>query len=274
MKKSSQNGVTVRKVDEPTSWDGFFKAFLKLLPSVSQSIDQRTIFCDVCRIFSLSIRGAVTLDEEEKSEIEKQYMSFVSKYGNEGMMKISVLLSYVVQALELRRSDFLGHVYEALSATNKHFGQYLTPDCIARLMARMSMSSEAPKVGKIIRMNDCSCGAGALLIEAAEAFIDCGGRQCDLILYGEDLDPTASYISYVQFSLLGYAAVVTHQDSLSRQVYEGPWYTPCYFAHGMPMRLMAEGMSRENEEPEPESKAEEDKPINVREFVQGEFNFG
>lgn len=273
MKKSSLNGVTVRKVDEPTSWDGFFKAFLKLLPSVSQSIDQRTIFCDVCRIFSLSIRGAVTLDEKEKSEIEKQYMSFVSKYGNEGMMKISVLLSYVVQALELRRSDFLGHVYEALSATNKHFGQYLTPDSVARMMARMSVSGKTPETGKIIRMNDCSCGAGALLIEAAEAFIDCGGRQCDLILYGEDLDPTASYISYVQFSLLGYAAVVTHQDSLSMQVYEGPWYTPCYFAHGMPIRLMAEGMAEKSAELKGEVVPKDDKPIDIRGLVQGEFAF-
>lgn len=273
MRKSQQNGVTVRKVDEPTTWDGYFKAFLKLLPSVSQSIDQRTIFCDTCRIFSLSIRGAVTLDEKEKGEIEKQYMSFVSKYGNDGMGKIAVLLSYVVQALELRRSDFLGHVYEALSATNKHFGQYLTPDCVARMMARMSMSSESPKAGKIIRMNDCSCGAGALLIEAAEAFIDSGGRQCDLILYGEDLDPTASYISYVQFSLLGYAAVVTHQDSLSREVYEGPWYTPCYFAHGMPIRLMAEEMAEKSAETKGEVVPRDDKPIDVRGLVQGEFAF-
>lgn len=273
MKKGSQNGVSVRKVDEPKTWDDYFKLFLKQLPSVSQSIDQRTIFCDACRIFSLSIRGAVTLDTNEKDEIEKQYMSFVSKYGKDGMGKIAVILSYVVQALELRRSDFLGHVYEALNATQKHWGQFLTPDSVARMMARISVDSSTIQTGKIIRMNDCSCGAGALLIEAAEAFLDSGGRQCDLILYGEDLDPTASYISYVQFSLLGYAAVVTHQDSLSREIYEGPWYTPCYFAHGMPMRLIREDEDNRNVKGDMEVALKDDNAIDIRGLVQGEFNF-
>ena len=260
-------------MDEPKTWDDYFKLFLKQLPSVSQSIDQRTIFCDACRIFSLSIRGAVTLDTKEKDEIEKQYMSFVSKYGKDGMGKIAVLLSYVVQALELRRSDFLGHVYEALNATQKHWGQFLTPDSVARMMARMSVDSSTIQTGKIIRMNDCSCGAGALLIEAAEAFLDSGGRQCDLILYGEDLDPTASYISYVQFSLLGYAAVVTHQDSLSREIYEGPWYTPCYFAHGMPMRLIREDEDNRSVKGDMEVELKDDNAIDIRGLVQGEFNF-
>ena len=258
------------------TWDDYFKAFLKLLPSVSQSIDQRTIFCDACRIFSLSIRGAVTLDETEKAEIEKAYSGFVRKYEEEGMKKIAVLLSYVVEALGLRRSDFLGHVYEALSATNKHFGQFLTPDSVAKMMARMSMPGDKPERGKIVRLNDCSCGAGALLIEAAEAFLENGGRQADLLLYGDDLDPTASYISYTQFSLLGYPAIVTNQDSLSMKIYEGPWYTPGYYIHGMPMRLlighMDSGIKREDAKEE-EKNGESIDNINVRDLVQGEFNF-
>lgn len=258
------------------TWDDYFKAFLKLLPSVSQSIDQRTIFCDACRIFSLSIRGAVTLDATEKEEIEKAYSGFVGKYEEEGMKKIAVLLSYVVEALGLRRSDFLGHVYESLSATNKHFGQFLTPDSVAKMMARMSMHGDKPERGKIVRLNDCSCGAGALLIEAAEAFLENGGRQADLLLYGEDLDPTASYISYTQFSLLGYPAIVTHQDSLSMKIYEGPWYTPGYYLHGLPMRLLIDhmdsGIKREDAKEE-EKKVESSDNINVRDLVQGEFNF-
>ena len=258
------------------TWDDYFKEFLKLLPSVSQSIDQRTIFCDACRIFSLSIRGAVTLDANEKEEIEKSYSGFVGKYGEEGMKKMSVLLSYVVEALGLRRSDFLGHVYEALSATNKHFGQFLTPDSVAKAMAKMVMAGDKPERGKIVRLNDCSCGAGALLIEAAEAFLENGGRQEDLLLYGEDLDPTASYITYTQFSLLGYPAIVTHQDSLSMQIYEGPWYTPGYFLHGMPMRLVINHMDSETKREGAkgaEKEVESADMINVRDLVQGEFNF-
>ena len=276
--------MAVSKVDEPKTWEGFYKAFLNLLPKVSNSHNPTDIFRDVCRIFSLSIRGTVTISQIEKDEIEKQYQSFVAKYGNDGMGKIAMLLAYVVEALELRRIDFLGHVYEALNATVRGWGQFLTPDSIAKMMGHMTFSSHDIVHGKIIRMDDPSCGAGALLIEAAEAYITNGGRQGDLLLYGEDLDATACCITYVQFSLLGYAAIVTHQDTLSMKVYEGPWYTPCYFAHGMPMRLIAEGMAKKNDEhakakrwesieiPQ-EKPVEETKPINVRELVQGEFNF-
>ena len=284
MKKKSKDGVTVRKSDDPKTWEEFYKAFLNLLPKVSNSHNPADIFRDVCRIFSLSIRGTVTISQIEKDEIEKQYQSFVSKYGNEGMSKIATLLAYTVEALELRRSDFLGHIYEALNATVKSFGQFLTPDSIAKMMGQVTFSTHDIEHGKIIRMDDPSCGAGALLIEAAEAYITNGGRQGDLLLYGEDLDATACCITYVQFSLLGYAAIVMHQDTLSMKVYEGPWYTPCYFAHGMPMRLIAEGMSEKNDEQAearqgksiemPQEKpVEETKPINVRELVQGEFNF-
>ena len=238
------------------------------------------------------MRGAVTIVTKEKEDIEVEYQRYVTKYGKEGMEKIGILLSYVIQALELKRQDFLGHIYEELSATNKHFGQYLTPDSVARMMALLTFQGEKPKHGKIVKFNDCSCGAGALLIEAAEAFMSQGGRQGDLILFGEDLDPTACYITYTQFSLLGYPAVVTHQDTLTMKVYEAPWYTFGYFAHAMPMRLLCKHMDDAYAEKHPEEKQDEgwkvvkaednvpqgtesDQPleVNVRGLVQGEFSF-
>lgn len=118
------------------------------------------------------------------------------------------------------------------------------------------------------------------MIEAAEAFMAQGGRQGDMILYGEDLDPTACNITYTQFSLLGYPAVVTHQDTLALKLYEGPWYTIGYFAHGMPMRLLAQHMDEgiaktHKEDKEAPLSPSADKPIevNVRDLVQEEFNF-
>lgn len=267
------NGVTTRKVGEPRTWEDFYKAFQTLLPKVSNSHSPSDIFRDVCRIFSLSLRGAVTVVQTEKDEIEKQYMSYVEKYGKEGMEKVSILFAYVVQALELRRSDFLGHVYEALNATVKSFGQFLTPDSIAKMMGHVTFGATEIEQGKIIKLNDPACGAGALLIEAAEAYMSNGGRQGDLLLYGEDLDATACCITYVQFSLLGYAAIVTHQDTLCMKVYEGPWFTPGYFMHGMPMRLIADRMGKRYDEKKSDDAASEEKPIDVREFVQGEFDF-
>lgn len=262
--------------------------FVKLLNKVTNSVACTEVFADFCHCACLSLRGAVTLNKTEKDNIEAEYKRYVDKYGASGMEKMSELLAYVVEALEHDRSDFLGHVYESLNATKKGWGQFLTPDSLARAMAKMSLSGFAES-NEIIKMDDPSCGAGALLIEAAEEFMANGGRQGNLLVYGEDLDSTACYITYIQFSLLGYPAIVTWQDSLSRKVYGGPWYTFGYFAHAMPMRLLCkrateienpaettcEGIVKDKEEseegvPQGSFHAPED-ALNVRELVQGEL---
>jgi len=43
-------------------------------------------------------------------------------------------------------------------------------------------------------------------------------------------------ISYVQLSLLGYAAVVQHADALAMRRISPDRFTPGYYLHGMPMR--------------------------------------
>ena len=254
-----------------SEWQEHYGAFRKMLPTVSNAHSPSDIFRDVCRIFSLSLRGAVTMDKAEREGIESMYASFAEKYGPDGMKKVGAMFAHLVEALELKRSDFLGHVYEDLNATVKSFGQFFTPDCVSRMMARITFS-QRPEPGRVVTMNDCACGAGALLIEGAEAFVECGGRQGDILIYAEDLDATACCIAYTQLSLLGYPAIVHHMDSLSRKVYEGPWFTVGYFLHGMPMRRVhskggCETSPRDEVRNEPEA-------IDVRKLAQAEFDFG
>ena len=223
-----------------TQWEKIKKDFIALLPTVASSYDTRSVFCDACRVFSLSLRSPLATTKEERDAIEKEYQSYVRKYGEDGMKKIGTLFALLVDALEIHRGDFLGHVYEEINATNaKGLGQFFTPDCVSRLMAKMNFGNDQIEKGKIVKLCDPACGAGALMIEASEEFMLNGGRQGDLLIYGDDLDPTAVCIAYVQFSLLGYPAIVRRMDSLAMQVYEGPWYTMGYFAHALPMRLLA-----------------------------------
>lgn len=260
-----------RAEPSPETWQGRYNAFKKLLPTVSNAHSPSDIFRDVCRVFSLSIRRAVTLDKAERDDIEGMYASFVGKYGPDGMKKVGAMFGHLVEALELKRSDFLGHVYEDLNATVKNFGQYFTPDSVSSMMARIALP-ERPEPGRIVRLNDPTCGAGALLIAGAEAFMEAGGRQGDILIMAEDLDATACCIVYTQLSLLGYPAVVRHMDSLAMKVYEGPWFTPGYFLHGMPMRRPF-GMDAAKDRPRDEIK-EAPKEIDVRQLVQAEFSFG
>lgn len=267
-----------------SEWERLRKEFHLLLSKVSSSYDTITIFNDACRMFAISLRSPLVLSKDEKEAIEQEYKALADKYGVEGTEKISGLFALVMQALEIKRGDFLGHIYEDLNATKKGFGQFFTPDSVAKLMARIAFPPDSIEQGRIVKICDPTCGAGALLIEAAESFIESGGRQGDLLLYADDLDGTACNIAYTQFSLLGYPAIVRRMDSLAMEVFEGPLYTFGYFGHAMPMRLHKTQGSPEKKEdffPETETISEEPKegaveepPINVRELAQGEFNFG
>lgn len=261
----------MRAEPSPETWQDHYNAFKKLLPTVSNAHSPSDIFRDVCRIFSLSLRGAVTIDKAERDEIESMYASLAGRYGPDGMKKVGAMFAHLVEGLELKRSDFLGHVYEDLNATVKSFGQFFTPDNVSALMARITLP-EKPEPGRIVRLNDPTCGAGALLIAGAEAFMEAGGRQGDILIMAEDLDATACCIVYTQLSLLGYPAVVRHMDSLAMKVYEGPWYTPGYFLHAMPMRRVhSKGVVAERPRNEVKN---EPKPIDVRKLAQAEFDLG
>lgn len=285
-----------------STWDAKFKEFLKQLPKVASSYDTHTIFGDVCRMSAIALHSALSMRKGEKAALEAEYQTCAARYGKDGTERISHLFALVVEALEFRRSDFLGRIYEALNATKKGFGQFLTPDSVAKLMARCTMPGEgAIEPGRIITLSDPACGAGALLIEAAEAFIANGGRQGDMLLYASDIDPVTTDIAYVEFSLLGYPAVVSRMDSLTNEVYGSPWYTIGYFAHAMPMRLMGRKGAAKQATSNVEGKAtpipaqphscgegsaettmpqpvpQEAQPysyvVDVRDLVQTEFNF-
>lgn len=258
------------------------KEFLKELRQASNSYGEADIFRDACRIFALTLHQQTIIDKTEYERYEQEYMSYVEKYGKVGMEHIANCMGIVVTALEERREDFLGHILEVLNLTTKSFGQFFTPEPVSRMMAAVTMGNDKPIPGKFVRMNDPACGAGVLLIEGEEAFLQRGGRQGDLIIYAEDLDYNACNIAYTQFSLLGYAARVTRMDSLCCKVYEGPWWTIGYFAHAIPMRTNCERIFERKEEPDEKKESApsgetDEKPeppsvdVNVRKVVQGEL---
>ena len=141
-------------------------------------------------------------------------------------------------ALERDREDFLGHALEHLGAANTKNGQFLTPVCLSRVAARVGCAKkpEDYEPGNIVKINDPSCGSSVLLIEGCEALHEAGVRGDDILVIAGDIDSRACDISYVQLSLLGYAAIVQHMDALAQKRYSPDRFTPGYFLHCMPMR--------------------------------------
>lgn len=218
----------------------FKNEFIKEVEAAAKSRFVVEVFSDIVRAMALSIESAIRLGERRKN-IEAEYDQIKSRYTKEEFSHFPHALGIVAAALEERREDFLGHALEHLGAANTRNGQFLTPVSVAQMMARISCSTvpDGYKPGQVVKVNDCACGSSVLLIANAEELVRAGVRQADVLVEAGDIDGRACDISYVQLSLLGYAAIVQHMDALSMKRISPDRFTPGYFLHCMPMRRAA-----------------------------------
>ena len=120
--------------------------------------------------------------------------------------------------------DYLGVFYEDViqskykAGTN---GQFFTPQCVSKLMAKTLMQNMRGVI------NDCACGSGRLLLDAAS-------ENPTAILIGQDLDPVACKMAVLNFYVSGVRGSIIHQNTLTLEVYEC-WRVNNYLYHGLPL---------------------------------------
>lgn len=212
--------------------------FIKELGRISNAHATTQVFADVVRAMRVALQRPVERDADYSADLERQYMALVDKYGAANWQHAANCMALVIQRLEERREDFLGHILEEIGANNTHNGQFFTPVSVSRLMARVNCHPVLADYqrGRPITICDPACGAGVLLIEAAEYLRQHGVRQGDLLIVAGDIDGRACDICYTQLNLLGYPAIVCHQDGISLKMYERPAYTSGWYIHGLPLR--------------------------------------
>ena len=223
------------------------KDFIKEVHAAAKSRYSVDVFADMVRAMAIAIEVPTHLGSVDA--LEAEYARIRDRYEPAEFEHFYRAFSIVMQALERAREDFLGHALENLGAANTHNGQFLTPVCVSRLMAAVNCRGLEYTPGKIISISDPSCGSSVLLIEGAEAMLQDGIKQADILVLAGDIDPRACDISYVQLSLLGYAAVVQHMDALAQKRYSPDRYTPGYYLHCMPMRRPCAASKAKIEQP-------------------------
>ena len=217
--------------------DKLKREFIKEVEAASRHRFAGEVFADMVHAMAIAIESPLVFGER-KAHIEAEYEQIKSRYDADEFVHFPRALAIVAAALELAREDFLGHALEHLGASNTHNGQFLTPVCVSRMMAKVNCS-KAPddyKPGQIVKITDPACGSSVLLIEGAEELRKAGVCADDILVVAGDIDSRACDISYVQLSLLGYAAIVQHADALAMKRISPDRFTPGYFMACMPMR--------------------------------------
>ncbi len=174
---------------------------------------------------------------------EEEYLKRARKYNMEELESFQELCKETVKALiENPKQDFLGAIYMELKLTNKKLDQYLTPDSVSRLMAKISNNNFAELIEKngYITVHDPTCGSGSSLIGAVGELIDQTedgtlkkNWQMHSLFVAQDIDWVMALMCYIQLSLLGCAAVVKIGDSIVNPIMlenndSSHWYTPIF----------------------------------------------
>lgn len=201
-----------------------------------------SVFTDTVHLIAQAMRKPFS---PNPTAVEKDWQETRNRFTDEEYNEVVKALTILIGALDDRREEFLGVILEAIGANNKHNGQFFTPSCIARVMAKMTAIEKSEMKG-ILTLTDPACGASVLLIEQGEELLRKGIRQEDIYIVAGDIDSRACDISYIELSLLGYAACVERKDAIYNKDIQPPRYTVNYFSFAMPMRRLAR---RHNDEP-------------------------
>ena len=244
MKNAEQNEADNAKSPYYTggAWrsvDSLRREFIKALGGLTDGgkYDIRDAFTDAVAAIAAAIEKPFS---HAPDECEARYQAVVDKRTDKkaAVDTLGRLLAIVVDALERRRESFLGPVLEEIGASNVRNGQFLTPNPVAQLCSKVVTGDKVKdyEEGKLLTCYDSSVGAGVMLIHEGEALLKAGVRQRDIFLVGGDIDLRALDITFIELSLLGYAAQIEHADALAMKKLSRTRWTAGYFFHGTQWR--------------------------------------
>lgn len=167
------------------------------------------------------LRAATIPRDERWQGLEDKYMTFVPKYGPDGMKLMTQLYAITSMAIEGHRCDFLGPLYMELDLSGAEQrgkrGEFFTPSSVSDMMAYIQTLNigEILEAQGYVRVQEPTCGAGGMLISFA-AQMEQAGHDPRQLMYAEaaDINRTFFNMCYLQLSLLDIPARVWCGDSL------------------------------------------------------------
>lgn len=216
--------------------------FMKAFKTLAHRNHPFTIWSDFITMTACAISNA--LDKSHFEKREALYLETVKKYNEKELSLFMKLYALTIDSLDANPDqDFLGTIFMELDIRWKNQGQFFTPYQICAMKAQIATEMAVEKIEETgyFSISDPFCGAGATLIAAVNEIkkrLDGKGMnyQNHILVSGQDIDPIAARMCYIQLSLLGVAGYVKEGDVMTdpmtvRDSHENYWFTPMYFSN-------------------------------------------
>jgi len=209
------------------------KEFISLYNKIGARRGYSEVWSDLMLVIACSISN--TVDATQLEQRFKRAKNAADKYSDDEQKIFLQLMGIIRNELsENPDQDFLGDIYMELGLGKKSNAQFFTPYNVSKMMAMMSFGNPAEEIKQrgMVTINDSCCGAGAMLIAAANICIEQGvdiGR--DVLFVAQDIDPLVAMMCYIQLSMLRCAGYVLVGDSLRNEPVgpENTWLLPSLF---------------------------------------------
>jgi hypothetical protein len=216
------------------------KDFEKLFDSLTYSRDRREVFRDWAELAAVwqttavyDLKAVLGVDFCSKDKLYDQMVHLgeqvIKRYKSGEVEKFGEMTTIVVYGSGLGGSDFLGELYNKLDLTGNSqrqvMGEFFTPYSLGRMIARMSMEESTIKSAidekGYVSFEEPACGAGCLLIAAAERMEELGySPKQHMLFVARDINRLCFNMTYLQMSALGIPGVVSHGNTLTLQMHE------------------------------------------------------
>lgn len=214
------------------------KQFISVFRQLTYRHQSWQVWSDFVTMAAIAIVNAVHPDHFDQRE--KTYLEIINRYEAAEQQAFPKLFALVVTAFEENpEQDFLGNLFMSLNLGSHWKGQFFTPYHVCNLMAEIQCADLKGVIQEkgYVSVNDPACGAGALLIAAANTAKNQSIHYQECMLFvAQDIDLTAAMMCYIQLSLLGCGGCVIVGDTLSQPPVNpmantpNIWYTPMYFS--------------------------------------------
>ena len=209
------------------------KEFIKLFKEIGSKYSYSSLWYDFVLITACSL--SVVTDSSQRVNRLTRMDEALKRYSEDEQNQLQQLFAITQDALKSKPDqDFLGEIYGALGLYQKSTSQFFTPYNVSKMMALMILGNPAEEIKQkgMISINDPCCGAGAMLIAAANACQEQGvdiGR--DVLIVAQDIDPVVALMCYIQLFTLECAGFIRIGNTMKMEPMapENTWLLPGLF---------------------------------------------
>lgn len=210
---------------------------LKMLDKGLYKVNAHEFLADVFECSAIAISNRFDIPQAE--EREKRYLQIIKKYEPDMQKLITELFAKMFSLLTQQINsavgfnDYLGELYMRSETSNSKTGQFFTPYCVSKMCAEAAINEDAINEhitqDKILTLSEPACGAGGMVLAAADILYNKYHFNIsrNLLVECSDIDSRCVHMSYLQLGLAGIPAVIYKRDTLSLQTWER-WETPAY----------------------------------------------